>query len=80
MIKPIGPQYIEAKNNRRVGLVHVSKVIQRLMKIYGLEDELIEHQEMEASQMQSAEFHETPVVAAAVPQMAAAQETFAWFE
>ncbi len=81
MIKPIGPQYIAAKANQRVGLTHVSSVIERLMKIYGLEDELIEQQEAAAAEMVTAEFSAEPIAIApevAVP--AATQSSFAWFE
>ena len=80
MIKPIGPQYIAAKENQRVGLTHVSSVIERLMKIYGLEDELIEQQEQEAAEMQTAEFEEPVVLMPAVAVTAADQGTFAWYE
>lgn len=81
MIKPIGPQYITAKANQRVGLTHVSSVIERLMRIYGLEDELIEHQELQAAEMQTTEFEdESVVMAPAVPVAAGAQSTFSWFE
>ena len=80
MIKPIGPQYIAAKENQRVGLTHVSSVIERLMKIYGLEDELIEQQEQEAAEMQTAEFEEPAVLMPAVAVTAADQGTFAWYE
>lgn len=80
MIKPIGPQYIAAKANQRVGLTHVSSVIERLMKIYGLEDELIEHQEKQAAEMQTSEFEEPAVLMPGVPVIAGAQETFAWYE
>jgi Na+-transporting methylmalonyl-CoA/oxaloacetate decarboxylase gamma subunit len=49
------------------------------MRIYGLEDELIEHQEQEAAEMQTEEFGSVaPVLAAAVP--TGTQSTFAWFE
>ena len=81
MFKPIGPQYIAAKKNQRVGLTHLSKVVERLMGIYGLEDELIELQEQEAAEMQSAEFDIQPI--AVVPTVAGCnvtQDTFAWFE
>ena len=80
MIKPIGPQYIAAKENQRVGLTHVSSVIERLMKIYGLEDELIEQQEQEAAEMQTEEFEEPAVLMPAVAVTAADQGTFAWYE
>jgi len=81
MNKPIRTQYQAVKKNRRVGLTHVSKVIERLMRIYGLEDELIEHQEDEAAAMQTAEFDVEPIVIApAMPVPAGNQSTFAWFE
>jgi len=81
MIKPIGPQYIAAKDNQRVGLTHVSSVIERMMKIYGLEDELIEQQEQQAAAMTTKEFAPKPVaIAPALPVAAGSQSTFAWFE
>lgn len=80
MIKPIGPQYIAAKKNQRVGLTHVSSVIERLMRIYGLEDELIEQQEQEAAQMQTVEFDVDPVIVPAISGSNVSQSTFAWFE
>lgn len=80
MIKPIGPQYIAAKTNQRVGLTHVSSVIERLMSIYGLEDELIEHQEQQAAEMQTAEFEEPAVLMPVVAATAGDQGTFAWYE
>lgn len=80
MIKPIGPQYQAAKANRRVGLTHVSKVIERLMGIYGLQDEFVEQQEMDASEMQSEEFREPVVAMPALTVPAGTQATFAWFE
>ena len=80
MNKPIRPQYLSDKKNRRVGLTHISKVIQRLMRIYGLEDELIEHQEDEAAAMQSAEFDDSVVIAPALPVAAGSQNTFSWYQ
>lgn len=81
MIKPIGPQYIAAKQNHRVGLTHASKVIDRLMRIYGLDEELNEQQEMTASTMQAEEFApDETAIAPALPAMAGAQSTFSWFE
>jgi hypothetical protein len=80
MIKPIGPQYIAAKANQRVGLTHVSSVIERLMKIYGLEDELIEHQEAAAAEMVTAEFEEAAVLMPAMTVERGGQGTFAWYE
>ena len=79
MIKPIGPQYIAAKKNHRVGLTHVSKVVERLMRIYGLEGELIEQQEQEAAVMQTAEFDIDPVVPA-ISGNNVSQSTFAWYQ
>ncbi|QEG24603.1 hypothetical protein [Mariniblastus fucicola] len=76
MIKPIGPQYIAAKNNRRVGLTHVSSVIDRLMRIYGLDEELEQH----AAESQTAEFEEQAPIAPTMPIAAGAQGTFSWFE
>jgi hypothetical protein len=81
MIKPIGPQYIAAKANQRVGLTHVSSVIDRLMRIYGLEDELIEQQELAAAEKATEEFASEPI--AIVPEVAVpagTQSSFAWFE
>lgn len=84
MIKPIGPQYIAAKENQRVGMTHVSSVIERLMRIYGLDDELMEQRELEeieAAEMLTAEFAtESVAIAPAVPMATGAQSTFAWFE
>ena len=81
MIKPIGPQYIAAKKNQRVGLTHVSSVIERMMRIYGLEDELLEQQEADAAAMQTEQFTTEPVIVSpALPAMASGQSTFSWFE
>ena len=81
MIKPIGPQYVAAKKTQRVGLTHVSAVVERLMRIYGLEDEMIEQQELEADKMQTAEFDIEPTaIPASVSVSTDAQSTFAWFE
>ncbi len=80
MIKPIGPQYIAAKENQRVGLSHVSSVIERLMRIYGLEDEMIEQQELEAAEIQTAEFNAEQAPLPALPVLAGTQNRFAWFE
>jgi len=81
MNKPLRTQYQATKKNSRVGLTHVSKVIERLMRIYGLDDELMDHQEDEAAAMQSAEFNAEPIVIApALPVPAGNQSTFAWFE
>ena len=80
MIKPIGPQYQAAKASRRVGLTHASKVVERLMRIYGLQDEFIENQEMQASEMQSEAFAEPVVALPAVAVPTGTQSTFAWFE
>lgn len=79
MIKPIGPQYKTAKASQRVGMTHVSKVIRRLMRVYGLEDELVEQQELKASDIQCQEFGE-PVLMPSVPVGAGTQSTFSWFE
>jgi hypothetical protein len=80
MNKPIRTHYQAAKDNRRVGLTHVSKVIERLMRVYGLQDELIEQQELEASEMQSEAFREPVASMPSVTVPSGTQATFAWFE
>jgi len=81
MIKPIGPQYVAAKENQRVGLTHVSSVIERLMRIYGFEDELVEQQELAAAEMVTKEFTPEPAaITPTLPAMAGTQSTFSWFE
>lgn len=86
MIKPIGPQYVAAKQNQRVGLTHASNVINRLMRIYGLEEELQDQQEFKAAEMQTREFHATSlqsepvVIAPALAELATTQSTFSWFD
>lgn len=80
MIKPIGTQYQAAKRSQRVGLTRASKVIERLMRIYGLHDEFIDQQEAEASAMQTEEFNEPVVMMPTVPVTAGTQATFSWFE
>ena len=50
------------------------------MRIYGLEDELIEQQEQEAAQMQTVEFDVDPVIVPAISGSNVSQSTFAWFE
>lgn len=79
MNKPIR-SHQAAKKNRRVGMTHISKVIERLMRIYGLEDELMEHQEVEAAAMQSNEFEDSVVIVPALPVAAGAQDTFSWYQ
>ena len=50
MIQPIQPQYQSPRNStQRRGLKHVSGVVERLMRIYGLEDDFIDHQEFTLS-------------------------------
>lgn len=79
MIPPLRPQYQNTSNAPRRGLKHVSKVVERLMRIYGLEDDFIDHQEFGAAEKQSQEFGE-PVVMMPSVSLAGTQSTFAWFE
>lgn len=79
MIQPIQPQYQSPRNStQRRGLKHVSGVVERLMRIYGLEDDFIDHQEFTAAEQQSQEFSE-PVVMMPNVSLAGTQSTFAWF-
>ena len=80
MIKAIQPQYQSATAQQRVGLTHASKVIERLMRVYGLQDELMDEQEFVAAELQTEEFSEPVVMMPSLPVTVGTQSTFGWFQ
>lgn len=66
---------------KRVGLVHVSSVIERLIKLYDLQADVEAVEEQDAATHFESEFgngHKVPVVIA--PATSTTQATFGWFE
>ena len=79
MIKAIKPQY-QAATRQRSGLTHASKVIERFLRLYGLEEDLIDEQEFAAAQQQTEEFSEPAVMMPSLPVTVGTQSTFGWFQ
>jgi len=65
---------------KRVGLVHVSSVIERLIKLYELQADVEAVEEQDAAVHFETEFGNQQPVAVAAPVPLTTQSTFGWFE